>query len=224
MSQRIRKTLSPNLQAAIHECFNMAALSIPLRLRQDFILVGGAATLVSGVSERWTKDLDFAAGKEAMDAFLQVVLARQNGFKYDDDGTIMFWSSLGFFVPIDLLILGGDFVGSVNAVQQIESGIVASVPDLMLLRATTIEERGDSQDFDDFSDLMNLAQTKSLRFGILNQEEMGRILLAGRRAGDHSGVDPSVLMPMFTLWFWQGVLHGRLRADDEMILCKERWS
>ena len=41
----------------------MTALSVPLSLRQeDFILVRGAATLLSGVSERWTKDLDFAAG------------------------------------------------------------------------------------------------------------------------------------------------------------------
>lgn len=206
------------MQAAIRECSNMAALSIPLRLRQDIILVGGAATLLSGASGRWTKDLDFAAGEEAMDAFLQQVLARQNGFKYDDDGSIMFWSSLGFFVPVDLLILGGDFIESVNAVQKIESGIVASVPDLMLLRATTIEERGDSQDLDDFSDLMNLARAKILRSRLLNQEEMGRILLAGRRAGDHSGIDPSLLMPMFTLWVWQGALRGRLRADDEMIL------
>lgn len=167
------------MQAAIRECFNMAALSIPLRLRQDFILVGGAATFLSGASERRTKDLDFAAGEEAMDAFLQVVLARQNGFKYDDDGSIMFWSSLGFFVPVDLLILGGDLTESVNAVQKIESGIVASVPDLMLLRATTIEERGDSQDLDDFSDLMNLARAKSLRFRLLNQEEMEEFLSQG---------------------------------------------
>lgn len=38
---------------------------------------------------------------------------------------------------------------------------------------------------------MNLAQAKTLRFGLLTEEEMGSILLAGRRAGAHSGVDPS---------------------------------
>lgn len=42
-----------------------------------------------------------------MDAFLQVMLARQNGFEYEDDGSAMLWSSLGFFVPVDFLIIGG---------------------------------------------------------------------------------------------------------------------
>lgn len=82
------------------------------------IKVGGAGTLISGASERSTKDLDFAAGQEAMNAFLEIVQAQLNGFKHDDDGSIIFWSSLGFFVPVDLLILGGDFVESVNAFQQ----------------------------------------------------------------------------------------------------------
>lgn len=218
MLYRARKSLSPNMKAAIRECFNTAALSIPLRLSQEFILIGGVATLISGVSERWTTDLDFAAGQEAMDAFLQVVLARQHGFKHDDDGSIMFWSSLGFFVPVDLLNLGGDFIGSVKAVQEIESGFVASVPDLMLLRATTIEKRRDSQYLGDFIDLMKLALAKGLRFGVFNQEEMGSILLAGKRAGDHSGIDPRLIMPMFTLWFWQGRLRGRLTSEDKMII------
>lgn len=61
---------------------------------------------------------------------------------------------------------------------------------MMLLRATKTEERGDSQYLDDFSDLMSLALAKGIRFGGLSQEEMGKILLAERRAGDHSDVDP----------------------------------
>lgn len=218
MAQRARKTLSPNMRAARRECYNTAALSIPQELRAEFILVGGAGTLLSGAPERSTQDLDFAAGQGAMNAFLKVVQAGQNGFKRDDDESIMFWSSLGFFVPVDLLVLGGDFVESVNAVQQIDSGFVASVPDLMNLRAITIEERGDSQDFEDFIDLMKLALDKGIRFGLLKQEEMGRILFAAKKAGDYAGVDPSLIMPMFTLWVWQGSLRGRIRSENEMIL------
>lgn len=164
MSQRARKTLSPNMQAAIRECYNTAALSIPQKLRAEFNLVGGAGTLLSGAPERSTTDLDFAAGQEAMNAFLKVVQAGLNGFKRDDDGSIVFWSRLGFFVPVDLLILGGDFVESVNAVQQIDSGFVASVPDLINLRAITIEGRGYSQDFEDFIYLMKLALAKIFIF------------------------------------------------------------
>lgn len=204
--------------AAIRKCFNRAAFSVPLRLRQEFILVGDAATLLSGVPERYTNDLDFAAGQEGMDAFLQTVDARQNGFKADDSGNIIFWSSKGFYVSLDLLILGGDFVGSPDAVQEIESGFAASMPDLMLLRAITIEERGDDQDFQDFSDLMKLALARNIRFGLLTQEEMGGILMAARKAGEYSRIDPSLIMPMFTLCFRQGVLRGRIRTEDEMIL------
>lgn len=54
-----------------------------------------------------------------MDAFLQVMLARQNGFKCKDDGSAMLWSFLGFFVPVDVLILSGYFMASVNAVQKL---------------------------------------------------------------------------------------------------------
>lgn len=69
-----------------------------------------------------------------------------NDFKLDDDDSIMYWSALGFFVPVDLLILEGDFVSSVNAVQRVEPGLVASISDPMLLRAITIEERGDDRE------------------------------------------------------------------------------
>lgn len=62
-----------------------------------------------------------------MDAFLQVMLARQNGFEYEDDGSAMLWSSLGFFVPVDVLIIGGYFMASVNAVQKLRNTETAKI-------------------------------------------------------------------------------------------------
>lgn len=62
-----------------------------------------------------------------MDAFLQVMLARQNGFEYEDDGSAMLWSFLGFFVPVDVLIIGGYFMASVNAVQKLGNTETAKI-------------------------------------------------------------------------------------------------
>lgn len=53
----------------------------------------------------------------------------------------------------------------------------------MHLRAITIRDRGESQDFEDFIDLMKLALAKGIQFGLLNQDEMGRILSAAKKAG-----------------------------------------
>lgn len=43
------------------------------------MLNGGAATFLSGTTEPHTRDLDFAGGQAALDAFLQVIANRQHG-------------------------------------------------------------------------------------------------------------------------------------------------
>ena len=150
--------MSKNREGAIRETFKAAVNAVPERLRDSFILIGGAATFLSGVTERHTSDLDFAAGREAMNAFLKVVMNKERGFKMDDDFTVTYWTSYEFFVQIDLHILGRDFVTYVESLQRLESGFLASIPDLLLLRSITIEERGVDKDLDDFVDLMRLAR------------------------------------------------------------------
>lgn len=79
-----------NCQGAIQETYKAAVNALPKRLRDRFILIDGAATLLSGVTEKHTYNLDFAAGQEAMDAFLRVVINKQCGFKMDDDFTVIY--------------------------------------------------------------------------------------------------------------------------------------
>lgn len=74
--------MSSNLQGAIREYFNAAVHSIPEKSRKSAILFGGAASFLNGVTERHPLDLDFAGGQ---DAFLQVGVNKQHGFKIEDD-------------------------------------------------------------------------------------------------------------------------------------------
>lgn len=67
-----------------------------------------------------------------MNAFLEVVMNKERGFKMDDNFTVIYWTSYKFYVPIDLLILGGDFVAYVESFQRLESGFIASIPDFLL--------------------------------------------------------------------------------------------
>lgn len=210
--------MSENLQGAIRETFKAAVNAVHKRLRDSFILIGGAATFLSGVTERHTFDLDFAAGQEAMNAFLEVVMNKERGFKMDDDFTVIYWTSYEFYVPIDLLILGGDFVAYVESLQRLESGFLASIPDLLLLRSITIEERGDDKDLDDFVDLMRLARQRRARFGFLTEEQIKRIVGAAMLVGTKKGIDPSDIMPLLSVWMRAGVLRGRLGDDSVMTL------
>ena len=72
---------------------------------------------MSGVTDRRAEDLDFAGGQETLDAFGHVLINREHGFQLDDDLSMVYWSSYGFYLRLDLLILGGDFVASVDTVQ-----------------------------------------------------------------------------------------------------------
>ncbi len=175
--------MSENLQGAIREIFKAAVNAVPKRLRDSFILIGGAATFLNGVTERHTFDLDFAAGQKAMSAFLEVVMNKERGFKMDDDFTVIYWTSYEFYVPINLLILGGDFVAYVESLQRLESGFLASIPDLLPLRSITIEKRGDDKDLDDFVDLMRLACQRRARFDFLMEEQIKRIVSAAMLMG-----------------------------------------
>lgn len=71
-----------------------------------------------------TRDLDFVRGQAALDGFLQDKVNRQHEFKMEDDSTMIYRSSYGFYVSIDLLILGGDFSASIENLRSIESGSV----------------------------------------------------------------------------------------------------
>lgn len=106
--------MSKNLQGAIRETLKAAVSAVPERLRDSFILIGGAATFLSGVTERHISDLDFAAGQEAMNAFLRLVIIKECGFKMDDDFTVIYWKSCELFVHIDLLNLEEDFIADVE--------------------------------------------------------------------------------------------------------------
>lgn len=127
------------------------------------------------------------------------------------------WTSYGFLVSMDLLIPGrGDFIASIESLQSIDSGFVASIPDLLLLGAITTEECRVDKDIDDSTDLMELAIRKGLRFGFLTEEEMEGIVWAGISASTEKIVDASELMQFFCAWMRGGDLLGRLEADNSM--------
>lgn len=72
--------------------------------------------------------------------------------------------------------------------KEIDQEFVASVPNLLLLRAMTVEERGDRRDTKDFASLLELAVARGLTLRELEDEERSLIVWAaiemdGKRGG-----------------------------------------
>lgn len=67
---------------------------------------------------------------------------------------VEFNSRQGFEVKMELLELGGSFVESITTSVPFSDGLVASVVDLLLLRAVTVADRGNKRDVEDFKWLL----------------------------------------------------------------------
>lgn len=68
----------------------------------------------------------------------------------DADGSIKYWTYF-IIVEVTLLSPGGNFIEAVDLIEVIDQGYVASISNLLLLRAVTVENQGDRRDIKDFN-------------------------------------------------------------------------
>jgi hypothetical protein len=150
---------------------------VPRNLRQTVILFGGAASIAHGILDRKAKDVDILVGVEALAILDDAIINMREGFHRDCDGTIK-WDKCDsqqnklFEVTVELVEMGGPFVPRVPEVVGFGEGYVATLAELVRLRASTLVERGDALDHIDFVLLLSLARQRKVKLPYLGEDEM----------------------------------------------------
>ena len=135
------------LQQAYLDAYTAACALVPRNLRQTVILFGGAASIAHGILDRKAKDVDILVGVEALAILDDAIINMREGFHRDCDGAIK-WDKCDsqqtklFEVTVELVEIGGPFVPRVPEVVGFGEGYVATLAELVRLRASTLVERG----------------------------------------------------------------------------------
>ncbi|KAJ4356696.1 uncharacterized protein N0V89_004732 [Didymosphaeria variabile] len=194
--------ISPQMEAALLECFLSATRLLPLELRSSFILIGGAATVFHN-RKRFTQDVDVAASPEAIVHLHSAISSGTTQFKVNADPsqTIEFDSRQDILVHLELLQIGGGFVDSIAAYEPFHDGFIASRADLLKLRGVTVADRGSDTDWADF---MFLLEATALSGSILPRMDRCTVEALKEVTGKLSKVDALVLI-------------GLLQEEEEFI-------
>ena len=100
-------------------------------------------------------------------------------YSLEPDGKIAFDASQGIRVRIDVIEIG-DSIERIHATELFFEGSVASMPDLLRLRAMTVVDRGSDGEADDFRWLLSEVAKAGQILPGLNKEEMDYMREAGR--------------------------------------------
>jgi hypothetical protein len=178
MSRRITP-----LQQAYLDAYTAACTLVPRNLRQTLILFGGAASIAHGILDRKAKDVDILVGVKTLAILDDAIINKREGFHRDCDGTIK-WDKCDsqnnklFEVIVELVEIGGPFVPQIPEVVGFGEGYVATLPELLRLRASTLVERGDESDHIDFGLLLSLTSKRKIKLLHLGEEELESMIEA----------------------------------------------
>lgn len=92
-------------------------------------------------------------------------------FSIESDGHIVFDAPQGFRVRVNIIEAGNGCINHIYAVEPFLNGSIASVSDLLLLRALTVVDRGGDGDVWDFKWLLAQVAAKA-NFPVINTEEL----------------------------------------------------
>lgn len=93
-------------------------------------------------------------------------------FSIESDGNIAFDAPQGFRVRVNFIEIGAGIVERVHAMEPYYEGSVASMSDLLLLRAVTVVDRGGDGDIWDFQWLLSKVTVKSVELPRICDEEL----------------------------------------------------
>lgn len=172
--------VSPPLRNALIECFRATARLIRPAERRQLVLVGGAAS-VAHSSVYKTEDVDVVGPPGLL---IQIWEAASSGanpsFSLEPDGKIAFRAPQGFSVKVDLIELGEGCVERIHATKPFYEGSVASVSDLLRLRAKTVVDRGSDGEITDFKWLLSRVARVGAILPVLEGDEIEYMATAGK--------------------------------------------
>lgn len=203
--------LSP-LQQGCLDAYAAACNLMPPDPLHAFILIGGAATIAQGAPERRTKDVNIAVSLEALVFFWSVADNRRGGFcrnASDESFTwdVMVQGTVSFQVGIELAQMPGSFVSRSLSGDRFRSGFVATISELVRLRASTLVGRGDEVDYTDFGLLLRMAVARGVVLPYMDEEELGVLMEAVEMMrGDMFGCLFIRILSRYTLAYY-GIFH-----------------
>ncbi|KAK2847624.1 hypothetical protein FQN49_005709, partial [Arthroderma sp. PD_2] len=166
------------LREALFECFRATTRLVQPELRRQLILVGGAASIAHS-SVLYTEDVDIAAPSSVIIGVWERVQAGAPGFSIEPDGKIAFDTCQDIRVRIDLIELGEGCIEQIHVAEPFFEGSVASMSDLLRLRAVTVVDRGSDGEMEDFRWLLSEVAEAGQLLPELEEEEVGSIIGAG---------------------------------------------
>lgn len=127
-----------------------------------------------------SEDVDVAAPPDVFINMREEISAGAPNFSLESDGKIAFDAPQGFRVQVNALEIGSGSIERIHATEPWYGGSVASMPDLLLLRAVTVVDRGGAGDVWDFRWLLGEV-AKMGNFPAINDEELEILLAAAAR-------------------------------------------
>lgn len=169
-------------QQALKEAYSAACELLPVHLRRSAILIGGAASIVHGMTDRDSEDADLLVSHEALVTLYNAISRRQGGFRVDfDEITLSQRDHLGnheFFVRVELIQLNGPFAPRIPSIVGFGDGWVATLPELVRFRCETLVARGDEVDYYDLRRLLPMMNRRGLQLPHIGEEELGIMIEA----------------------------------------------
>lgn len=169
--------ISALLREALLECFRSITRLVRPELRRQIVLVGGAASIAHSSVLR-TEDVDVAAPLSALIDIWEGASGGALNFSIESDGKIAFDAPQGFRVRVNIIEVGGGCIERIHAAEPFSDGSVASMSDLLLLRAVTVVDRGGDGDIADFKWLLAEVARRG-QFPAIDDEELQWLVRAG---------------------------------------------
>ena len=123
--------------------------------------------------------MDVAAPPACIIDIWEAVQNGAPGFSFESDGKIAFDAPQGFRVRLDVIQIGNGCVERIHVTEPYFEGSVASMSDLLRLRAVTVVDRGSDGEMDDFRWLLSEVANAGQVLPGLNQEELEVVTQAG---------------------------------------------
>jgi hypothetical protein len=136
------------MKTALLEAYTVTIGYIPVNLRNQCILVGGAALAIIGRGQS-TKDVDFAISAEALHAFFEGASGDARFKQNLDGGWTYTCQTNGINVDVEFLEAGGEFAPTLKTYNAVGDGYCAGLAELGCMKAAAVCGRGTGRDRED---------------------------------------------------------------------------
>ncbi|VUC21460.1 unnamed protein product [Clonostachys rosea] len=161
------KKIPEPLREGLMECFEAVVALAPPEQRSQLVLR--------------TEDIDIAAPASVISVVLNAIIDGTAGFTLESDAKVAYDCIAGFRIRVDFLEIGAGIIDQIHGIQPLGNGSVASLADLMLLRATTVIYRGDDGDIWDLQWLFSEVARSGVLLPPIGEEELQNLCRAGER-------------------------------------------